>query len=451
MDLLEHAVRSIEEFMGLPFPRRQVIYSFQKALGGGKNLGTHVSIGGDEQVLSRERILSVVAHEASHYYWSGPPAWMIEGAAELLASMAKNTLHGPLDNAPCALARNIAEFEDLDRAPSTSGDALYCPYSLGERLFHDLYRSMDDTTFRLAFRRLYLHTVFDVPGDHCNATLTVCQVKEAFTAYVHGETVATVVKVIDRWYHGTGPYDLSWIDDTPVNAGIAALDGRIEGAYLSLSRGGPPISVVAVGPNRSPAIYLSLDYSYRNSGGLEPLPIEIAHYFEDGFDFLRRRTELPVPADVTRRTHHILMPHEKALGRYWVQVYWGDQKIAEATFETVPASDTSSIRGMVTVPDGRPPGRIGLWVIERGEESFWVEGAPDGAFNAAVPSGSFILAVYVLVGSEWRFVGWYDGSGGITTDPSQAFEVIVDGASVDGIAIRLPTDADALLLKPGEQ
>ena len=75
MDLLEHAVRSIEEFMGLPFPRRQVIYTFQEALGGGKNLGTHVSIGGDEQNLSGESILAIVAHEASHYYWTGHPPW----------------------------------------------------------------------------------------------------------------------------------------------------------------------------------------------------------------------------------------------------------------------------------------------------------------------------------------------------------------------------------------
>ena len=34
MDFLEHSVRSIEEFMGRPFPRRQVIYLFVEAPGG---------------------------------------------------------------------------------------------------------------------------------------------------------------------------------------------------------------------------------------------------------------------------------------------------------------------------------------------------------------------------------------------------------------------------------
>ena len=50
-----------------------------------------------------------------------------------------------------------------------------------------------------------------------------------------------------------------------------------------------------------------------------------------------------------------------------------------------------------------------------------------------------------MVGSEYVFVGWYDGSGGITTDPSKAFQVIVDGADVEGIDIILPTDTEGLL------
>ena len=138
------------------------------------------------------------------------PGSVGEGAAEFLASMAKNTLHGPLDNAPCALARSIAELEGLDDDSSTSWDARLCAYSLGERLYRDLYRNMDDTTFRLAFRRLYLHTEFDDPGDECTtATATICHVKEAFGTYVPKETAETVEKVIARWYDGAEPYDPS--------------------------------------------------------------------------------------------------------------------------------------------------------------------------------------------------------------------------------------------------
>ena len=41
------------------------------------------------------------------------------------------------------------------------------------------------------------------------------------------------------------------------------------------------------------------------------------------------------------------------------------------------------------------------------------------------------MEVKVLVGSPSQSLGWYDGSGGITTDRSKAFDVVVDGADVE--------------------
>ncbi len=71
MDSLEHSVRSIEEFMGFPFPQRHVIYLLaqipEKA--SGANFGTHVSITSYEQAQSREWMLRLFAHEAGHNYW----------------------------------------------------------------------------------------------------------------------------------------------------------------------------------------------------------------------------------------------------------------------------------------------------------------------------------------------------------------------------------------------
>ena len=72
MDLLEHSVRSIEELMGFPFPRRQLIFLFEEAPGGGAHKDTHVHIRQDEQVDARSfqgATLTVLVHEASHYYW----------------------------------------------------------------------------------------------------------------------------------------------------------------------------------------------------------------------------------------------------------------------------------------------------------------------------------------------------------------------------------------------
>ena len=110
----------------------------------------------------------------------------------------------------------------------------------------------------------------------------------------------------------------------------------------------------------------------------------------------------------------------------------------------------ASVRGVVTGPDGRPPGTIALTFDRRGQtgQGLWVNIASDGAFDVVVQSGSYILAVRVAVGSRYQFVGWYDGRG-ITTDPSQAFEVIVAGADVEGVDIMLPADTDGLLCPAG--
>ena len=303
MDYLEKSVRSIEEFMGLPFPRRQVIYLFVQAPGGGMHLGNHVQIRADEQSTSGESMLTIIAHEASHYYWTGAAGWLVEGAATFMESVVKGTLHGPYELGPCTLAQTISEFEEL--APDPESWVYHdCQYSLGERLFRDLYHSMDETAFRRAFRRLYLHTVFDAPDECDNSTTTICHVKEAFTAFVP-EGMRSVVEEV----------------------------------------------------------------------------------------FARR---------------------------------YGDTDLADG-----------SIEGVITGPDGRSHRQTALGV-NRGGVSHRVETAPDGTFDVAVQSGSFSLEVYVLVDTEWRFVGWYDGKGGTTADPGQAFRVIVRGTAVEGIQIRLP-------------
>ena len=437
MESLEHAVRSMEEFMGLPFPRRHVIYLFEEKswVGGGTNLGNHAILRIDELAVSREFLAYLLAHETSHYYWryGGGIAWINEGAATFLESIAENTLHGPLRRPPCALARSIAEFEDWERNSSDPGEVHQCNYSLGERLFRDLYHNMDDTSFRLAFRRLNLHTVFDATDECDTYTTTICHVREAFTAYATEETAPTIERVIDRWYDGNEPYDLSQIDETAVEPDIAAIDGRIEEAYLSISRGGPPVPVLVAGPNRNAAIYLNLDYSYQNSSGLTSLPIEIATYFEDGFEFERTVSELDLSAEASRQTHHVHIRYARVPGQYWVQVHSGGQKIAQATFEAIPEPDPHSIRGMVTYTGDQPLKGIALQ-LRQGAERFWVDTGMDGTFDAEVPSGTFIAEVIALFGSQWHFVGWYDGTG-ITTNPAQASNIIVDDADVEGIEI----------------
>ena len=448
MESLVRAVRNIEEFIGVPLPVTPVIISFDDSRAvSGIHLRTHISIGVNEQVVDEEFFFDLLAHEASHYHWKNPPTWLGEGAAHFMTVVAGNDLQGPVIQHPCSLARNIAEFESLERMPE-SVDYVYCPYALGERLFRDLHRNMDETAFRLAFRRLLLHTKFDVPDGCDNHTPTICHVREAFSTYATGDTLDEVEKVIARWYDGTGPYDQSSIEE-PVNPDIAAIDGRVENAFLSLTLGGPPVSNISILPGLQKGIWLNLEYTHGSSTDLDSLPIEIVLTYEDGFELQRKKTELQVDAYSRRGTQNVHLIQETTPGRYWVQAYWGEQKIAQAAFDNVPLPVLYHIRGMITDVEGQPL-TSAILTARQGVEDFnpSTEFA-DGSLEIIVPPGSYTVEVSVLVANYYHFVGWYNGNGGLTIDPSQASEVVVDRADVEGVNVALPAGFESLICAQG--
>ena len=454
MDLLERAVRIVEEYMGAPFPRRQLIFYFEEDyFGGGSWLEGFVSIGDHEQESSEERMLSLLTHEASHYYWNGLTRWINEGAATFMEGVVKNTLQGPTSFTPCTQARSIAELEMLEPDRESSD----CPYALGERLFRDLYRNMDETAFRLAFRRLYLHNWFNntyhVPTS---ATPVIDQVREAFTTYVSGETAANVEKVIARWHDGTEPYDLTHIEE-PVSPELAAIDGRIGQAYLSLSAGGIPVSTVTITPGSIKIIHLNLEYSFQNSNNVDSLPIEVARIYEDGFELQRKRTELPVHAGGTQGTHSVTLLQEASVGQFWVVAYLGGQKIAEATYETPPLPELHAIRGTIRDTQGQSLLSDVSLTAQGAENEFAISGSyvdgPYEIFDILAPQGLYVLEVLVSIPkanySQLVFVGWYDGEGGITTNPDHAFEFMVVDSDVEGIDLVLPEDTKGLACPSG--
>lgn len=365
-----------------------------------------------------------------------------------MAAVSDNTLEGALISEPCAYTQTIADLEDLLNGPNPPNWCFWCNYSMGERIFRDLYRNMDETAFRKAFRRLYLHTQFNNPNYGCDDNKKgICHVKEAFNTYVSKKAADSIETEIDRWYYGTEPFDLSYIHSTAVEVDIDTIDDRIEGAYLSFSRDGLPISDIAIEPGRTSIIYMNLDYSYRPSSILHDLPIEVTLSYEGGFEFVRKRAEIPISILGTRRIHQVGLNYEAALGRYWVHVYLGDQKIAEATFETVPPGDPYSIRGIVTGPDDQPLENIALEAI-RGDERFWARVQVDGTFEVIASSGIFQLQVEVPIqrpdgGTQFVIAGWYDGKGGVTYNTAESAEIVIYDDGVDGIDIMIPADSYA--------
>ena len=206
---LEHAVRTIEAYMGQALPFRggpkQVRVDFVNQLSvnadfAGVHLGSHIEIlkgFDDPPPRSHPYAAALLAHEVAHYYWRGNATWLDEGAAEFLALHSENRRVGaPLRaaNKPCAEARSLHELETADY--HHHHDGFHCNYSLGEALFLDLFQAAGPADFQAGFRQLYQHARY-WHGDRPELTL-------AFPEHT---------SVIAKWYNGrsgAGYQEATW-------------------------------------------------------------------------------------------------------------------------------------------------------------------------------------------------------------------------------------------------
>ena len=333
MDLLEHSVRGVEKFMGLPLPTNYVGLLYEDAVSGnaaGTNFGTHIAIlpkyDIDDGSREAEFASSNNAHEVAHYYWSGNGDWVDEGAAEFLASVIDGARTGrpiAVSNPPCGHAGSLAELESLG---ISKGDLEFrCNYSLGERLFVDLYRTLGHERFRQGFRALYLTSeIEDEDEDVRGTSVGIEHIREAFRSDGGPERV-----VISRWYDGAEPYDLSRLDTGPVDPILPSINGRIEKAYVITSLDGPAVTTFSA-QDVSDWVYLTLEYLYDVSSGPREVPLEIVEFYEDGFEFSRRSGELTAEARYIGGTAWFSVgqspSRQWAPGRYWVYVYAGERK-----------------------------------------------------------------------------------------------------------------------------
>ena len=342
MDLLELSARSVEEYMGAPLPTNYVGLLYENAVpesAAGVNFGTHIAIlpqyDIDDGSTEAEFAGSNIAHEVAHYYWSGNEDWVDEGAAEFMASISERDRTGrslDADNPPCAHARNIAELERLDIAQDDI--EFRCNYSLGERLFLDLNRTLGEARFQERFRELYIaSTARDDTDDDGSASIGVEHVREAFRV---GEEATDAV--IARWYDGTEPYDLSSVDTGPVDPSLPSINGRVDEAYVTTVAKGPAASRFSA-QDVADRVYLTLKYSHSVSGGAREVDLEVVEYYEDGFAFNRREVELTAEDQYIGGTTWFSvgsLSGEWAPGRYFVYVYAGEHKVAEVEYEVTP-------------------------------------------------------------------------------------------------------------------
>ena len=217
MERLEHAVRVVEEFMGVPLPTNYVAWYLDDAArsaGKGYHAGTHITssliydiVDGDSKSRTP---MQHIAHEVGHYYFRGNThQWLDEGPAKFFESISERERVGrPVGyfKQYCVASRTIAEQEqlrnDIIAGHTTPPDGwTHCDYYLGERFFVDLYLAIGDDAFRPGLRSLYLKSQRDDPTDDCEGTdLSVCHVAAAFKDGADVVVASKVDEVLDRWY-----------------------------------------------------------------------------------------------------------------------------------------------------------------------------------------------------------------------------------------------------------
>ena len=341
MSLLEHSVRASEEIMGKPLPTHYVGLLYEDAASGGSagtNFGTHMAIlpeyDVDDGSYKAEFAPHVIGHEVAHYYWSGNADWLDEGAADFMASTIENRRTGKsvgLSNDPCTYARTIAELEVLAPDPD-SDDEFGCNYSLGERLFVDMHRTIGNNAVWKSLRELYGRSLVEDDADDLKDTaLNIEHLREAF------RPVPAAFVVITRWYDGTESYDLTQLDLNPADPSLPSVNGRIDEAYIQIGEVGPKVSSFSAQDVGEHTVWLNLDYSYNVTGGPHSLLLSFAEFYEDGLHFRRGTVEVIAEDQYTGGTSYIPVgPEQWVLGRYWVYVYAGDRKVAEVKYEVTP-------------------------------------------------------------------------------------------------------------------
>lgn len=340
MELLEHSVRIAELFMAAPLPTNYVAVLYETAVAGafdGTNFGTHIAIlpryDVDDGSRDAELAGHIIAHEVAHYYWNGNANWVDEGASDFMASVSEFARIGKtvsISNPPCSMARFIQNLETLNLTPESRG--FECNYSLGDRLFVDLYLNMDLSAFQRGLISLYQASLAaDDADDRDGTSVGIDQVRQAFPD-------DNSQAVIGRWYNGAAPYD-NRADAGPVDPDLPDINGRIDSAYISAAENGPALSRFSASETGS-VVWLNLEFSYQFDAGSRETALEVTEYYQDGFIYRRHNADLRVESHYNGGTQYYSVgpapPERWTPGRYWVYVYNNGRKVAEVAFEVTP-------------------------------------------------------------------------------------------------------------------
>ena len=210
MDSLEHAVRTQEALMGVPFPVDRVRMWLSPELGGPGGGSRSGDIYIDKARFYQ--LHGIIAHETAHIYsFGGVPSWIAEGGATFMEILSEHERIGaptvPLRGGRCDSYSTLRELEEFDVHYRD-----FCNYSMGSAFFFDLYHSLGEDVFREGFAELYLILRADtrtlLTERRCTGReFSVCYLKNAFVKDADPESAAIAEPIIDRWYYGADGKD----------------------------------------------------------------------------------------------------------------------------------------------------------------------------------------------------------------------------------------------------
>ena len=266
---------------------------------------------------------------------SGNAGWIDEGLAEYMTSAAESMrTEKPIGvfSGPCLYAKSIAALEDLAPDAAENPEEFGCNYSLGQRLFTDLHRTLGGGATRQALRELYvLSQATDETEESTAEGAGISHVRQAF-GHLRGASVP-----IARWYDGSEGYDLSQLDLTLADPALPAINGRIDSAYITVDDGEKVVSGFSVSDAANGEVWLNLDYSYDVSNGQRKVQLDLRSFYEDGFAFQDRTVEIEAESRNEGAAQSVWIgPDTVVPGRYWVYLYDGDRKVAEVQYEVTP-------------------------------------------------------------------------------------------------------------------
>jgi hypothetical protein len=220
---VEAAARAMEGFMGVPFPRGEIIvlyidpFEFQpvgkSSVTIAQHVGTHLLVTRPEVIQGDYR--HALAHEVAHYYWvsGNAPLWLREGGANFLASYALDqSQQEPLEERRQELdAHDVRSCSNLGvetiqrlidllaaegNAKHQDSPQFICNYVLGEFLLLSLYQVMGANGSTGAWSELYL--LAESEGRPLNET----EIYRTFLKNTPADGLSEFKELYNRWHGG---------------------------------------------------------------------------------------------------------------------------------------------------------------------------------------------------------------------------------------------------------